>query len=171
MASVANFDQFNLTASDLAAMTGAREGAKLVHNLTDRGIIPFRKDGRSRLYSLGSLLTLDAMIRARGAGLGLSEGVKLAEVVVSRAKERLSDLYINIADTAGWQWLIYAFDRDVDPAAFVSWIVAPTETIADLQVTLLSGWPSDVTSLFPIDRAIWECLDAFDRHHSRKNSE
>lgn len=77
MARAANFDEFKLTAADLAAMTKPREGVKLVHNLTDRGIIPFRKDGRSRLYSLGSLLTLDAMIRARGAGLALSEGAKL----------------------------------------------------------------------------------------------
>lgn len=163
MPDVAAFDRYVLTANDLAAMTRAREGVKLVHNLTDRGIIPFRKEGRSRLYSFGSLLTFDAMIRARGVGLGLPEGAKLAEVVVARAKEQMADLYVRLEDVRGWHWLIYAFDRDVEPPALQSYIVNQDERIADLQVTLGSGWYADVTSLFPIDRVIWECADTFDR--------
>lgn len=163
MPTTSDLDRYELTANDLAAMTRAREGVKLVHNLTDRGIIPFRKEGRSRLYSFGSLVTLDVMIRARGVGLGLSEGAKLAEVVVARAKEQMDDLYIRLEDMRAWHWLIYAFDRDIDPPALQSYIVNQDERITDLEITLSSGWHADVTSLFPIDRVIWECADTFDR--------
>lgn len=163
MPTLTDFDRFNLTASDLAGMTFAREGIKLVHNLTDRGIIPFRKEGRSRLYSFGSLLTFDTMVRARGAGLPLAEGAKLAEIVVNRAKERVGCIYTDVTDMNGWEWLIYAFDRESDPPALLHYIVNGDLRINEMEVTLHSGWPSDVTSLFPIDRAISECARAFDR--------
>lgn len=168
MATLSDFDRFDLTATDLAAMTHAREGSKLVHNLTDRGIIQFRKQGRTRLYSFASLLAFDTMVRARGAGLSLSDGVKLAEVVISRAKERIGDTYIRLSEVTGWKWLLYAFDRDCDPPHFLHYIVGGHEKLADLEVTLVSGWPSDVSSLFPIDRVIWECASAYDRNRAEK---
>lgn len=169
MPKLESFDRFDLTASDLAEATHCAEGVKLVHNLTDRGIIPFRKEGRSRLYSFGSLLAFDTMIRARGAGLSLSDGAKLAEIVIERAKERIRDLYVDLRAVKGWQWLVYAFDRSTEPPFLQSYIVSADEKIGDLQLTTLSGWGSDVTSFFPIDRAIWECADSYDRRRKDRD--
>ena len=167
MPTISDFDKFNLTASELVSITRASEGVKLVHNLTDRGIIPFRKEGRSRQYSFASVLAFDTMVRARGVGLGLHEGAKLADRVIERAKERIGDLYTQIEHLPGMEWLAYAFDREADPPALSAYIVSPDERITDLQITLSSGWPSDVTSLFPIDRAIWECAASYDRETAK----
>ncbi len=170
MPSTRDFDRFDMTAAELVKMTRASEGIKLVHNLTDRGIIPFRKDGRSRLYSFASVLAFDTMLRARGVGLGLHEGAKLADRVIARAKERVADLYIDLRVIKGHEWLIYAFDREVDPPHLQAFIVTGDQKIADIQLTTVSGWPSDVTSVFPIDRVIWECADSYDRHRKEKDS-
>lgn len=165
-----DFDRYDLTAPDLVAMTASRVDVKLVHNLTDRGIVPFRREGRARLYSFGSLLTFDTMIRARGVGLSLLEGSKLAEGVVTRAKERIGNPYTTLRDMKFWEFLVYAVDRECDPPMVTHYIVPADTCVDDLQLTLISGWHADVTSIMPVDRMIWECAEAYDRRKVKEET-
>lgn len=172
---LAALDDFSLTAGEIVDATCWKDEIKMVHNLTDRGIIAFRKGvgtkARGRLYSLASLIAFDTIMRVRASGVALVEGSKIADAVLDRAKVRFDDLYANISEVRAWNWLAYAFDRSHEPPILLSYVVPRTETIESLQITLTSGWPSDVSNLFQVDRVIWECAQSWSRAKNKKTND
>ena len=165
MAWASDLDRFDLTASQIAGL--AHADVKLVQNLVDRGIMPFRSEpGRAkakRTFSLASVLTLALIVEMQTVGVSLVDASEIAREFVNYARDVLSGGWHAMRAKGARKVISVAFDRSVNPPAVIFGFSSEGDEIGDLQCTLVSGWPARVTLLIHADELLNDSIAAYDR--------